>query len=408
MENKNVNEIYIMFNHFTVSKLKEIIKAYNLHLSIRGFSKMKKDDLINHIEKYMEIKNGVIKQKRDLFSENIGIKTTVKNIETPKSESKTNKNIEASKQELKKDEDTENEDKERKNKQIEDIIISKVSRFSKDKLIDILLEMKHNPYVNINIGGITKLKVPEIIELIALYFTIRKRKLRIKKQYITKPKLTDEEREEIQQQKEENAKEKQSMKDMQLQNRKKMMEPTNLDVKNDYDMGLNSSINDDPLHNWENKDEKHLIWGDVDQLNEVEQERLKQLKKYKYNLNFDQGNNILKDAKFNDSIDYGVGKFFKKDGNKYKIDQKGVMNYLGNILDQRALEGIPYIDILKEAINRTFIFTGLYLTEKDKFKNTNIFNSGLRKWTWFFRQPIGAKYLLLILKKAEELAKTYT
>ncbi len=48
-------------------ELKNIIKKYNLHTQIKGYSTMKKNDLINHIQKHLIYDNGLFKQK-NLYS----------------------------------------------------------------------------------------------------------------------------------------------------------------------------------------------------------------------------------------------------------------------------------------------------------------------------------------------------
>lgn len=44
-----------MFNKFNLKQLKSIIKEYNLHTSIKGYSKMKKADIITEIKKHLDI-----------------------------------------------------------------------------------------------------------------------------------------------------------------------------------------------------------------------------------------------------------------------------------------------------------------------------------------------------------------
>lgn len=51
-----------MFDTLTIVQLKKIIKDYNLHNSIKGFSKMKKRELISKIKEHMKYEDKVLKR----------------------------------------------------------------------------------------------------------------------------------------------------------------------------------------------------------------------------------------------------------------------------------------------------------------------------------------------------------
>ena len=42
-----------IFKEFNVAQLKQVVKYYNLHTVIKGYSKMKKDDLISHLSNHL-------------------------------------------------------------------------------------------------------------------------------------------------------------------------------------------------------------------------------------------------------------------------------------------------------------------------------------------------------------------
>ena len=52
-----------MFEQLTVKELKVIIKEYNLHTKISGYSRMRKSDLITEMQKHMTFENNKIKMK---------------------------------------------------------------------------------------------------------------------------------------------------------------------------------------------------------------------------------------------------------------------------------------------------------------------------------------------------------
>ena len=51
------------FNTYTVKQLKQIIKEYNIHHHIRGYSKMRKADLIKNMSDHLHIKDDKIHVK---------------------------------------------------------------------------------------------------------------------------------------------------------------------------------------------------------------------------------------------------------------------------------------------------------------------------------------------------------
>ena len=67
---------------------KDIIRQYNLQINIKGYSKMKKADLITEIKKHLVFQNGKLE-----FINNIKIKTPKPEIKTPKVELKENEKV---------------------------------------------------------------------------------------------------------------------------------------------------------------------------------------------------------------------------------------------------------------------------------------------------------------------------
>jgi hypothetical protein len=107
--------------------------------------------------------------------------------------------------------------------------------------------------------------------------------------------------------------------------------------------------------------------------------------------------NILKNAMLDNSINYKIDDFYKKDGITTYIDKKGIYDYLTKLSKSEKLRLKPE-GILKEAMMDTYLFTGKnsYIPSKDS-------TSFLKALTWLFMQPIDPKYIKLILKKTEEI-----
>ena len=59
----------VEFKDLTIQQLRKIVKEYNLHVTIQNFSKLKKDELINEIQKHLYIENEQIKQKTEKFEQ---------------------------------------------------------------------------------------------------------------------------------------------------------------------------------------------------------------------------------------------------------------------------------------------------------------------------------------------------
>lgn len=50
-----------VFEHLTNTQLKKLIREYNLHVKISGYSKMSRDDLIKELKKHLHVENGIYK-----------------------------------------------------------------------------------------------------------------------------------------------------------------------------------------------------------------------------------------------------------------------------------------------------------------------------------------------------------
>ena len=59
----------VEFKDLTIQQLKKIVREYNLHNTIKNFSKLKKDELINEMQKHLYIENEQIKQKTEKFEQ---------------------------------------------------------------------------------------------------------------------------------------------------------------------------------------------------------------------------------------------------------------------------------------------------------------------------------------------------
>jgi len=57
----------MLFEDLTITQLKDIVKKYQLHYKIKGYSKMKKDKLIENMKMHLHIDGDIIKHKGDNF-----------------------------------------------------------------------------------------------------------------------------------------------------------------------------------------------------------------------------------------------------------------------------------------------------------------------------------------------------
>lgn len=62
----------INFEHLDVQILKKICSSYNLHIRIKGYSKMSKAELVEEMKKYLKLENGKIKAIKHMFEEEVG------------------------------------------------------------------------------------------------------------------------------------------------------------------------------------------------------------------------------------------------------------------------------------------------------------------------------------------------
>jgi len=57
----------MLFEDLSLAQLKDIVKKYQLHYKIKGYSKMKKDDLLKNIKNHLHIEGDIIKHKGENF-----------------------------------------------------------------------------------------------------------------------------------------------------------------------------------------------------------------------------------------------------------------------------------------------------------------------------------------------------
>lgn len=101
-------------------------------------------------------------------------------------------------------------------------------------------------------------------------------------------------------------------------------------------------------------------------------------------------------AKRDDSIDYGVDNFFKKEGDTVIIDKEGLFKYMTKINNELDDGRTPY-SYLSQALSNTYIFTDLTsIPSIVRYSLSHAFK-------WFFNQPLNIIQQLLVFEKYEEI-----
>jgi len=102
-------------------------------------------------------------------------------------------------------------------------------------------------------------------------------------------------------------------------------------------------------------------------------------------------------ANRDNTINYGVDKFFKKEGDTVIIDKEGLWNYMTKICNELD-DDRSCVSYFQQAIKNTYIFTGAFVAVPSK--DMRNLSYGFR---WFFNQPLNIIQQLLIFEKYEEI-----